>query len=127
MRTNKETYIAVQSIYYPSFTIGGLREGVGMLAALGLLLMTLLSRSFRCDLCFDRRFRRIPNGSVRFLGNEPAASCRDYVRLGRKRRRTNLLARSTDGARQPAPDPSALRAGRCHDLACVCDGRYISV
>jgi predicted ribosomally synthesized peptide with SipW-like signal peptide len=40
MRTNKETYIAVQSIYYPSFTIGGLREGVGMLAALGLLLMT---------------------------------------------------------------------------------------
>jgi hypothetical protein len=36
MRLNKETYIAVQSIYYPGFTIGGLGEGVETLAALGL-------------------------------------------------------------------------------------------
>jgi hypothetical protein len=51
MRLNKETYIAVQSIYYPGFTIGGLGEGVGMLAALGLLLMTpAKTTAFWCTL-----------------------------------------------------------------------------
>jgi hypothetical protein len=41
MRLDRETYIAVQSIYYPGFTIGGLfGEGVGMIATLVLLLST---------------------------------------------------------------------------------------
>ena len=51
MRLNKKTYIAVQSIYYPGFTIGELAEGVGMLAALGLLLMTpAKTTAFWCTL-----------------------------------------------------------------------------
>jgi hypothetical protein len=40
MRLNRETYIAVQSIYYPGFTFGGFGEGLGMVAALVLLLIT---------------------------------------------------------------------------------------
>ena len=45
MRLNKETYIAVQSIYYPGFTIGGVAEGLGMVAALVLLLLTPAERA----------------------------------------------------------------------------------
>jgi len=44
MRLNKETYIAVQAIYYPGFTYGGLGEGLGMLATLVLLLLTPTDR-----------------------------------------------------------------------------------
>ncbi len=44
MRLDKETYIAVQAIYYPGFTYGGLGEGLGMLTTLVLLLMTPISR-----------------------------------------------------------------------------------
>jgi hypothetical protein len=44
MRLDKETYMAVQTIYYPGFTFGGFGEGVGMLATLVLLLMTPTSR-----------------------------------------------------------------------------------
>ena len=40
MRLDKPTYLAVQAIYYPGFTIGGLGEGCGMPALLILLLLT---------------------------------------------------------------------------------------
>jgi Domain of unknown function (DUF1772) len=40
MRLDQETYAAVQTIYYPGFTFGGLGEGLGMVATLVLLLMT---------------------------------------------------------------------------------------
>ncbi len=40
MRLNKEQYLAVQPIYYPGFTIGGLAEPAGIVAAFALLLMT---------------------------------------------------------------------------------------
>src|SRR5919109_53615 len=40
MRLDKETYIAVQAIYYPGFTYGGFGEGLGILATFVLLLMT---------------------------------------------------------------------------------------
>jgi Domain of unknown function (DUF1772) len=40
MRLDKETYIAVQAIYYPGFTYGGFGEGLGILATLVLLIMT---------------------------------------------------------------------------------------
>lgn len=44
MRLDKETYIAVQTIYYPGFTFGGFGEGLGMLATLVLLLLTPTDR-----------------------------------------------------------------------------------
>src|SRR5438105_1600566 len=40
MRLSKENYIATQSIYYPGFTIGGIGEATGVIAALVLLLLT---------------------------------------------------------------------------------------
>jgi hypothetical protein len=40
LRLSKENYIATQTIYYPGFTIGGIGEGVSMVAALTLLLLT---------------------------------------------------------------------------------------
>ncbi len=40
MRLDKDTYLAVQGIYYPGFTYGGLGEGLGMVATLILLLTT---------------------------------------------------------------------------------------
>jgi hypothetical protein len=41
MRLSKETYVAVQPIYYPGFTIGGgIGEGGGMIALLALLFFT---------------------------------------------------------------------------------------
>jgi hypothetical protein len=40
MRLDKETYLAVQGIYYPGFTYGGFGEGLGMLATLLLVLLT---------------------------------------------------------------------------------------
>ena len=40
MRLDKETYLSVQTIYYPGFTFGGFSEGLAMLATLVLLLMT---------------------------------------------------------------------------------------
>ena len=40
MRLERETYLAVQAIYYPGFTYGGLGEGLGMVATLILLLLT---------------------------------------------------------------------------------------
>jgi hypothetical protein len=41
LRLDKKSYIAVQGIYYPGFTIaGGFGEGLGMLTTLVLLLMT---------------------------------------------------------------------------------------
>jgi hypothetical protein len=41
MRLSEETYRAVQPIYYPGFTFGGgLGEGLGLLAVLGLLFAT---------------------------------------------------------------------------------------
>jgi hypothetical protein len=45
MRLDKETYIAVQAIYYPGFTYGGFGEGLGILTTLILLLMTPADRS----------------------------------------------------------------------------------
>jgi hypothetical protein len=41
LRLDKDTYIAVQSIYYPGFTIGGgFGEGLGMLTTFALLVAT---------------------------------------------------------------------------------------
>src|ERR671916_3284396 len=40
MRLDRDTYVAVQGIYYPGFTYGGLGEGLGMVATLVLLLLT---------------------------------------------------------------------------------------
>jgi hypothetical protein len=41
LRLDKDAYIAVQTIYYPGFTIGGaMGEGLGMCATLALLLAT---------------------------------------------------------------------------------------
>jgi hypothetical protein len=40
LRLDKETYCAVQTIYYPGFTFGGLSEGIGIIAVLALVLMT---------------------------------------------------------------------------------------
>jgi hypothetical protein len=40
LRLPKDHYLAVQSIYYPGFTIGGAAEPLGLLAALALLVMT---------------------------------------------------------------------------------------
>jgi hypothetical protein len=40
LRLSRENYIATQTIYYPGFTIGGIGEGLSMVAALALLLLT---------------------------------------------------------------------------------------
>ncbi|MGH9629945.1 MAG: DUF1772 domain-containing protein [Bryobacteraceae bacterium] len=40
MRLGKETYIAVQAIYYPGFTYGGIAEILGIVATLVLLILT---------------------------------------------------------------------------------------
>lgn len=41
LRLDKQTYCAMQPIYYPGFTIGGgVGEGLGMIATLALLLLT---------------------------------------------------------------------------------------
>src|SRR4029453_15606833 len=40
LRLNKEQYLAVQAIYYPGFTLGGIAEFVSMVAALILLTLT---------------------------------------------------------------------------------------
>jgi hypothetical protein len=40
MRLDKQTYIAVQTIYYPGFTFGGFGEVLGMIATLVLLALT---------------------------------------------------------------------------------------
>ncbi len=42
MRLDRETYLAVQQIYYPGFTIGGIAEPLGALAVLTLLILTPL-------------------------------------------------------------------------------------
>jgi hypothetical protein len=42
MRLDRETYFAVQQIYYPGFTIGGMAEPLGALAILALLILTPL-------------------------------------------------------------------------------------
>ena len=34
LRLSRQAYLATQTIYYPGFTIGGLGEGFGMIAAL---------------------------------------------------------------------------------------------
>ncbi len=40
LRLDQATYCAVQTIYYPGFTIGGFAEVLGMIAAAALLVMT---------------------------------------------------------------------------------------
>ena len=40
MRLDRKTYYAVQSIYYPGFTIGGIGEGAGTVATIVLLFFT---------------------------------------------------------------------------------------
>jgi hypothetical protein len=40
MRLDRETYLAVQGIYYPGFTYGGFGEGLAMVATLVLLILT---------------------------------------------------------------------------------------
>lgn len=39
LRLDRETYLAVQQIYYPGFTIGGIAEPLGALAILALLFL----------------------------------------------------------------------------------------
>src|SRR5947209_4090504 len=40
LRLSKENYIVTQTIYYPGFTIGGVSEGMSIVAALMLMLLT---------------------------------------------------------------------------------------
>ena len=40
MRLDKVTYLAVQKIYYPGFTIGGIAEPVGIIVLLALIALT---------------------------------------------------------------------------------------
>lgn len=40
LRLKKEQYLAVQPIYYPGFTIGGIAEPAVILATLALLILT---------------------------------------------------------------------------------------
>jgi hypothetical protein len=40
LRLDKQGYLTVQPIYYPGFTIGGMAEGLGILATLALLIAT---------------------------------------------------------------------------------------
>jgi hypothetical protein len=40
MRLGKDAYLAVQTIYYPGFTIGGIAEPLGILALIALLVFT---------------------------------------------------------------------------------------
>jgi hypothetical protein len=40
LRLSKENYIATQTIYYPGFTIGGIAEGLSMVATLVLIVLT---------------------------------------------------------------------------------------
>jgi len=42
LRLDKETYCAVQTIYYPGFTVAGVAEVLSVIAAAALLLMTLI-------------------------------------------------------------------------------------
>lgn len=39
LRLTKDAYLAMQPIYYPGFTIGGIAEPVGIVATLGLVLL----------------------------------------------------------------------------------------
>src|SRR5258706_15986293 len=39
-RLDRDAYLAIQSVYYPGFTIGGASEPLGILAALALLIAT---------------------------------------------------------------------------------------
>lgn len=45
MRLDKQTYMAVQTIYYPGFTLGASSEGLAIIAALVLLLLTPRNRA----------------------------------------------------------------------------------
>ena len=40
LRLNKEQYLAVQTIYCPDFTLGGIAESASIVAALALLILT---------------------------------------------------------------------------------------
>src|SRR5258707_13561169 len=40
LRLSKENYVATQTIYYPGFTIGGIGEGLSIIAALTLFFFT---------------------------------------------------------------------------------------
>ena len=40
MRLRKEQYLAMQPIYYPGFTLGGISEPLGLLALLLLVMLT---------------------------------------------------------------------------------------
>ena len=40
LRLDRSTYLAVQTIYYPGFTYGGIGEGLSLVATLALLLLT---------------------------------------------------------------------------------------
>ncbi|MCI0363922.1 MAG: DUF1772 domain-containing protein [Phycisphaerales bacterium] len=45
MRLTKDAYLAVQTIYYPGFTIGGISEPVGIISTIILLVLTPLGRA----------------------------------------------------------------------------------
>src|SRR6266480_3178177 len=56
LRLDKATYIAVQAIYYPGFTFGGLGEGLGTLATLVLMIIMPNNRpAFEQNLNHRRR------------------------------------------------------------------------
>ncbi len=40
LRLPKDAYLATQTIYYPGFTIGGIGEGIGLIATLVLVILT---------------------------------------------------------------------------------------
>ena len=70
LRVSKDTYLAIQPIYYPGFTIGGISEPLGLILLLILMIKTPIataafwltlgpfSRWQRCTLCIGSRFIR---------------------------------------------------------------------
>jgi|SRR6185437_4665780 len=50
LRLGKDAYLAIQSIYYPGFTIGGASEPLSILATFALLILTSSELAFRLTL-----------------------------------------------------------------------------
>src|SRR5262245_3153911 len=52
LRVSKDTYLAIQPIYYPGFTIGGISEPLGLIVLLFLMIVTpITSAAFWLTLC----------------------------------------------------------------------------
>ena len=86
LRLDKETYCAVQTIYYPGFTVGGFAEVLSVIAAAALLLMTpTQSAAFPWT---TYRFPRTSDDACRLVDTHPSreqflATWPESKRLGR--------------------------------------------